>query len=50
MKMFCLSLYPEHLNNLKKINYIPVGLGNNLFSDEWTKDNNGDNISYKNKY
>ena len=50
MKMFCLSLYPEHLNNLKKINYIPVGLGNNLFSDEWTKDNTGDNISYKNKY
>jgi hypothetical protein len=50
MKMFCLSLYPEHLNNLKNINYIPVGLGKNSFSDEWTKDNTGDNISYKNKY
>lgn len=50
MKMFCLSLHPEHLNNLKKLNYIPVGLGKNKFSDEWLKDNTGDNISYKNKH
>ena len=48
--MFCLSLYPEHLNNLKKINYIPVGLGMNNFSNEWIKDNTGQNISHKNKY
>ena len=48
--MFCLSLYPEHLNNLKKINYIPVGLGNNNFNNEWVRDNTNDNISYKNKY
>ena len=32
--MFCLSLYAEHLNNLKKINYIPVGLGINNFNNE----------------
>jgi hypothetical protein len=48
--MFCLSLYPNHLNNLKKINYIPVGLGTNNFSNEWLKDNFGNNISTKNKY
>ena len=50
LSMFCLSLYPKHLNNLKTINYIPVGLGENNFSDEWTKDNTGKNISNKNKY
>ena len=48
--MFCLSLYPDHLNNLKKINYIPVGLGTNNFNNEWIGDNKGENISNKNKY
>jgi hypothetical protein len=48
--MFCLSLYGEHLNNLKKINYIPVGLGENNFNNEWLRDNTKQNISNKNKY
>lgn len=48
--MFCLSLYPDHLNNLKKINYIPVGLGANNFNNEWIGDRKGENISNKNKY
>ena len=48
--MFCLSLYPDHLNNLKKINYIPVGLGANNFNNEWIGDKKGENISSKNKY
>jgi len=48
--MFCLSLYGEHLNNLKKINYIPVGLGKNNFNNEWLRDNTKENISNKNKY
>jgi hypothetical protein len=48
--MFCLSLYPDHLNNLKKINYIPVGLGANNFNNEWIGDKKGENISKKNKY
>ena len=50
LSMFCLSLYPEHLNNLKKINYKPVGLGVNNFNNEWIRDNTGQNISNKNKY
>jgi len=50
ISMFCLSLHPEHLNNLKKINYIPVGLGSNNFSSEWLRDNTKINISHKNKY
>jgi hypothetical protein len=50
LSMFCLSLYPEHLNNLKTLNYIPVGLGKNNYSDEWITDNTEQNISNKNKY
>ena len=50
LSMFCLSLYPEHLDNLKTINYMPVGLGKNNFSNEWIRDNTGQNISNKNKY
>ncbi len=50
LSMFCLSLYGEHLNNLKKINYIPVGLGENNFNNEWLRDNTRQNISNKNKY
>jgi hypothetical protein len=50
LSMFCLCLYPEHLNNLKKMNYIPVGLGINNFNNEWLRDNIGPNISNKNKY
>ena len=50
LSMFCLSLYPQHLSNLKVINYIPVGLGKNNFNNEWIRDNTGENISYKNNY
>ena len=50
LSMFCLCLYPKHLNNLKKINYIPVALGVNDFNNKWIKDNTGKNISIKNKY
>ena len=50
LSMFCLSLYGEHLNNLKKINQIPVGLGENNFNNEWLRDNTKQNITNKNKY
>ena len=49
MKMFCISLNSNHLNFIKEINYIPVGLGNDNFSNEWHRDNTGINISKKNK-
>ena len=49
MKMFCISLNSNHLNFIKEINYIPVGLGNGDFSNEWYRDNTGANISEKNK-
>ncbi|MFL2889641.1 MAG: DUF4422 domain-containing protein [Pelagibacteraceae bacterium] len=50
ISMFCLTLNPNHLKLIKKINYIPVGLGNKIFSDEFILDNKGKNISNKNKF
>ena len=35
---------------IKKLGYVPVGLGNDKFSKEWLRDNTLDNISHKNKY
>ena len=49
-KIFCMCLHNHHLQNLKKLKYVPVGLGENNFSDEWIKDNTKINISHKNKY
>ena len=49
-QFFCLCLNEDYLDHVKKLNYIPVGLGNNKFSKEWLRDNNGINISQKNSY
>jgi hypothetical protein len=49
-KIFCMCLNSHHLNNLKKLDYIPVGLGKHTYSDEWLSDNTGKNISNKNSY
>lgn len=48
--MYCLSLHDNHFENLKKINYIPVGLGSENFRKNWTRDNSGNNISHKNQF
>ena len=47
LKIFCISLSESHLEKIKKINYIPVGLGSEFFSKDWLRDNSGDNISEK---
>ena len=49
LKMFCISLEPNHYNYIKKLGYIPVGLGDKDFNDDWLKDKLGNNISKKNK-
>ena len=49
-KIYCMCLHDHHLNNLIKLNYTPVGLGNNKFSNIWLKDNTKNNISEKNSY
>ena len=48
--IFCLCLHDEVLPIVEKLNYVPVGLGNNKFSDKWLRDNTLENISFKNKY
>ena len=49
-KIYCMCLHEHHLENLKKLNYIPVGLGKNHFSNQWVKDNENINISQKNPF
>ena len=48
--IYCLSLNKNLLDKINKLNYIPVGLGNDNFSNGWLRDNTGENISKKNKY
>ena len=48
--MYCISMKNSHLEIIKKLNYIPVGLGTAKFDKEWTTDNTGKNISFKNKF
>jgi len=48
-QMYCISLEPNHLNFIKELGYIPVGLGEKKFSKEWMRDISGENISSKNK-
>ena len=50
LKIFCMCLDNEYLNIVKKLNYIPVGLKNKNFSNEWLLDNTLKNISEKNPY
>ena len=50
MNMFCITLNPDHLEKIKKMNYLPVGLGDQSFDKSWYKDNTGLNISKKNKF
>ena len=50
LSLFCISLNPDHLEKIKYLNYTPVGLGEKSFSNEWSKDSTGINISEKNKF
>ena len=37
--IYCYSGHHKMLSEIKKIGYIPVGLGNDKFSEEWIRDN-----------
>ena len=50
LKIYCMCLNNDYLNIVKKLNYIPVGLKNQNFSNEWMRDNTLDNIAFKNPY
>ena len=47
---FCLTLNPNHEENIKKLTYIPVGLGEKKFSKNYFSDRKGINISVKNPF
>ena len=40
LKMFCLTLEPQHLKYIKDLNYTPVGLGEKKFPDNCVSDKN----------
>ena len=50
MKMYCITIYNEHSEKIKKLGFIPVGLGNNITSSEFNDDKKGLNISNKNPF
>ena len=46
--IYCLTLEPGHEQLIKRLSYIPVGLGEKTFSKEFLTDKNGLSISQKN--
>ncbi len=50
LKIYCMCLDNDYLKVVKKLDYIPVGLKNKNFSNEWLRDNTLKNISKKNPY
>lgn len=50
MKMYCITIHDNHLEKIKKIGYIPVGLGRNIKSKEFITDKTLINISDKNPF
>ncbi len=50
MKVYCIDINNNNYEKIKKLNYIPVGLGDEKFNNHWLRDNTGDNISHKNPY
>ena len=50
LKMYCICLHNGLYRTIQELGYIPVGLGKENFLDGWLRDNQGENISEKNKY
>ena len=50
MNIYCIALDDRLIDIIKEINCTPVGLGNAIYSENWKRDNIGDNITAKNKY
>ena len=50
MKIFCLSIFNENYELFKKMNLIPVGLGDSIFDVDWLNDKGLYNIANKNKH
>jgi len=50
LKIYCITLNPLHKELIEKLRYIPVGLGDKNFGEDWLQDCTEDNIAYKNPY
>ncbi|MDC1092794.1 DUF4422 domain-containing protein [Pelagibacteraceae bacterium] len=50
LKTYCITINNSHLEKIKKLNYLPVGLGNKISSNHFLRDNSQINISNKNSY
>ena len=50
MRMYCITLDNNHYEKIKRLDYIPVGLGDKIFSKKFESDKRGDNISLKNPF
>ena len=50
LQMYCLSRYDNLKNKIIDLDYIPVGLGSEKYSDGWLLDSTGKNISHKNSF
>ena len=50
LQIFCLTLDPLHKDLIDKMGYVPVGLGESSFSNNWLSDKTGKSIASKNKY
>ncbi len=50
MQMYCITIKDDHLGKISKLGYLPVGLGKDIFSKSFIRDNSGENITEKNPY
>lgn len=48
--MYCITIFNNHYEKIKYLGYIPVGLGEETFSEKFITDKNGKNISNKNSF
>ena len=46
LKMYCFSLNSSNLDKIKKLNYVPVGLGKENFSKDWITDDTDPKIKW----
>ena len=50
LKMYCICIHDRYYKIIKKLGYIPVGLGKEILLEGWLRDNKGENISKKNEF
>ena len=48
--MYCITIHDEHYEKIKKLGYVPVGLGEKIKSNKFLTDKSLLNISKKNSY